>query len=241
MFNAFLMSVVSKSEHGLSGHKRPKKDVRDSDIYANRDVTVSLTPSPKLEYVVSIGICCFYKSSFMALITSAFTSAIVIAAVSVIPALFSRKSKSVKAKTKENGEKYIELSSFVFWVIYGGGAVFTIVGLLVYLFSDEPEAGIISGVLGLVLIMPAILLTFVDTTVNWSSKYICGAKSGVSIKKNRILWEDVEFVKYHPNNTIQIKDKTGNSVFWSVYYNGWSEVISDLRAIRPDIDTSDFN
>lgn len=177
----------------------------------------------------------------MALIASAFTSAIVIAAVSVIPGLFSRKSKSIKAKIKGNGEKYIELSSFVFWVIYGGGAAFTIVGLLVYLFSDEPIAGIIFGVLGLVLIVPAILLTFVDTTVNWSPEYICGAKSGVSIKKNRILWDDVELAKYHPNHTIQIKDKSGNSVVFSVYHNGWNEVIGDLRAIRPDIDTSNFD
>ena len=125
--------------------------------------------------------------------------------------------------------------------MYGGGAAFTIVGLLVYLFSDEPIAGIVFGVLGLVLIIPAILLTFVDTTVNWSSEYICGAKSGVSIKKNRILWDDVEFVKYHPNHTIQIKDKSGSSVLLSVYYNGWKEIIGDLRAIRPDIDTSDFD
>ncbi len=177
----------------------------------------------------------------MALITSALTSAIVVAAVSVIPALFSRKSKSVKAKIKENGEKYIELSSFVFWIIYGGGAAFTIVGLLVYLFSDEPIAGIIFGVLGLVLIVPSILLTFVDTTVNWSSEYICGAKSGVSIKKNKILWDDVVLAKYHPNHTIQIKDNLGKNVVLSVYYNGWNEVIGDLRAIRPDIDTSDFD
>ena len=177
----------------------------------------------------------------MALITSAFTSAIVMAAVTAIPVLFSRKSKTLKAKTKENEEKYIELSSFVFWIIYGGCVVFTIAGLLIYLFSDEPIAGIMFGVLGLVLIMPAILLTFVDTTVNWSSKYICGAKSGVSIKKNQILWDEVEFIKNHPNHTIQIKDKSGKSVFFSVYYNGWNEVISDLRAIRPDIDTSDFD
>ena len=72
----------------------------------------------------------------MALITSAFTSAIVIAAVSAVPALFSRKSKSVKAKTKENGEKYIEYSSFIFWIIYGGGALFTVLGGLIYLFSN---------------------------------------------------------------------------------------------------------
>lgn len=177
----------------------------------------------------------------MALITSTFTSAIVIAAVSVVPALFSRKSKSVKAKTKENGEKCIDLSSFFFWIIYGGGAAFTIIGLLVYLFSDEPIAGISFGVLGLVFIMTAFLFTFVDTTVNWSSKYICGAKSGVSLKKNRILWDEVEFVKYHPNQTIQIKGTAGNSVVWSVYYNGWNEIIEDLRAIRPDIETSDFD
>lgn len=177
----------------------------------------------------------------MALITSAFTSAIVVAAVSAVPALFRRKSKSVKAKTKENGEKYIELSSFVFWIIYGCGAFFTVLSVLIYLFTNEPFAGIVFGVFGLILIIPAILLTFADTTVNWSSEYIHGAKSGVSIKKNRILWDDVVFVKYHPNHTIQIKDKLGNSVFWSVYYNGWKEIIGDLKAIRPDVDTSDFD
>jgi len=41
----------------------------------------------------------------MALITSAFTSAIVIASVTAIPALYRRKSKLVKASTNENGEK----------------------------------------------------------------------------------------------------------------------------------------
>lgn len=177
----------------------------------------------------------------MALITSAFTSAIIIAAVTAVPALFKRKSKLVKAKTKENGEKYIEYSSFIFWMVYCSGASFTILGVLVYLFSDEPVAGIIFIVLGLIFVLPTAFLQFVDTSVNWTDKYICGAKSGVSIKKNRILWNNVEMINYHPNHTIQIKDKSGESVFWSIYHNGWYEIIDDLRRIRPDIDTSDFD
>ena len=119
----------------------------------------------------------------MALITSAFTSAIVIAAVTAIPALFRRKSKLVKANTKKNGEKYIEYSNFVFWVIYGIGAAFTILGVLIYFLLSEPITGIIFILMGLVFLLPTVVLQFVDTSVNWSSEYICGAKSGMSIKK----------------------------------------------------------
>ena len=177
----------------------------------------------------------------MALITSAFTSAIVIASVTAIPALYRRKSKLVKASTNENGEKYIEYSNFVFWIIYGGGASLTILGVLIYLLSNEPVAGIISILMGLIFLLPTVVLQFVDTSVNWSSVYICSARSGVSLKKNRILWDDVVLAKYHPNHTIQIKDKSGKSVYWSVYHNGWHEIINDLRRIRPDIDTSNFD
>lgn len=177
----------------------------------------------------------------MALITSAFTSAIVIVSVTAIPALFRRKSKLVKASTKENGEKYIELSNFVFWIIYGCGASFTVLGVLAYLLSSEPIAGIMFILMGLILLLPTVVLQFVDTAVNWSSVYICGARSGMSYKKNRILWDDVVLIKYHPNHTIQIKDKSGKSIYWSVYHNGWHEIINDLRRIRPDIDTSNFD
>lgn len=180
------------------------------------------------------------KRKRMALFSNAFTSTIIIAAVTAIPALFRGKSKKIAAKRKENGEKYIEYSSFVFWVIYGGGASFSIIGVLVYLFSDEPRAGIIFIVLGLIFLLPMALLQFFDTSVNWTKDYICGAKSGIRLKKNCVFWKDVESIKYQPNHTIQVKDKSGKSVFWSVYHNGWHEIIDDLRHIRPDIDLSDF-
>ncbi len=176
----------------------------------------------------------------MALISSALTSAIVAFAVTAVPILFSRKSKRVKVKASNSGEKTIDYASFVFWVIYGGGALFSIIGVLVYWLSDEPIAGIVFLVLGLILLIPALLLQFVDTSVNWSSESISGAKSGVSLKKNRILWKDIISVKSHPNQTIELKDSAGKSVVWSVYYNGWYEIISDLRRLRPDIDTSNF-
>lgn len=174
----------------------------------------------------------------MALITSALTSAIVAFAVTSVPILFSRKSKRVKVKASYNGEKTIDYASFVFWVIYGGGAIFSTIGVLVYWLSDEPIAGIIFLVLGLILLLPTLLLQFVDTSINWSSEYISGAKSGVSLKKNRILWEDIVSVESHPNQTIELKDSAGKSVVWSVYYNGWHEIITDLQRLRPDIDTS---
>jgi len=176
----------------------------------------------------------------MGLITSGITFAIIGFAVSAVPALFSRKSKLVKAKTKANGEKYIDYSSFVFWVIYGSAALFSLIGLLVYLFSNEPVAGIIFIALGLIFLLPMGIIQFVDTSINWTSDYICGARSGVSLKKHLILWDDVVLAKLHPNQTIQLKDKFGKSVHWSVYHNGWYEIIEDLRLIRPDIDTSDF-
>ena len=176
----------------------------------------------------------------MALITSALTSAIVAFAVTSVPILFSRKSKRVKVKASDNGEKTIDYASFVFWVIYGAGAILSTIGVLVYWLSDEPIAGIIFVALGLILLLPALLLQFVDTSVNWSSEYISGAKSGFSLKKNRILWEDIVSVVFHPNQTIELKDSAGKSVVWSVYYDGWYEIISDLRRLRSDIDTSDF-
>lgn len=177
----------------------------------------------------------------MAFISGVFTSAMVVAAVSVIPAIFSRKSKLAKAKSKENGEKYIELSKFVFWLIYGVGISFTILGVFVYVFSEEPIAGVGFISMGFVFLLPTAFLHFVDTSVSWTSEFISGAKSGVSIKKNSVFWNDIVMAKYHANHTIQLKDKLGKSVFWTVYHNGWHEIIDDLRLIRPDIDTSDFD
>lgn len=177
----------------------------------------------------------------MALITNAITSTIVAAAITVIPALFRRKSSSIKAKTSENGEKFIDYSKFVFWFLYGSGATFTILGILVYLLSDNLFAGMVFIIIGIAILLPSVLPIFANTTITWSTQYICGPKSGWHLKKHSILWQDVELAKYHPNHTVQIKDKSGRSVFWSVYYNGWHEIISDLRLLRPDIDTSDFD
>jgi len=78
-------------------------------------------------------------------------------------------------------------------------------------------------------------------SVEWSTKYIEGAKSGSSFKKNRIYWDDIVSVKRHPNQSFSIKDKGGKSVYWSMLYAGWEELIDDLRRFRPDIDTSDFD
>ncbi|GGX65684.1 hypothetical protein GCM10011309_14930 [Litorimonas cladophorae] len=177
----------------------------------------------------------------MALISSVFTSAIIIATVSAFPAFFGRKSKLAKVKFQESGEKYIELSKFLFWLIYGVGASFTILGVFVYLFSEEPIAGVGFTIMGLVFLVLTAFLQFIDTSVSWTSEIISGAKSGVSIKKNSIFWNDIVMAKYHANHTIQLKDKLGKSVFWTVYHNGWHEIIDDLRLIRPDIDTSDFD
>ena len=177
----------------------------------------------------------------MSLIASTFTSAIIILAVTVVPLIFSRRSKLAKAKMKDNGEKYIDYSNFIFWVIYGGGSIFFVLGVLVYLFSDEPIAGIIFIIMGLIFLLPMVFVQVADTTINWTSDYICGPKSSMRLKKNRIFWDDITSLVAHPNQTIQLKDKFGKSVYWSVYFNGWYEVIQDLRRIRPDIDTSDFD
>lgn len=126
-------------------------------------------------------------------------------------------------------------------MIYGGGALFTILGVLVYFFSSEPIGGIIFIVLGLIFLLPMMAIQIVNTSVNWTSEYVHGAKSGVSLRKNKILWTDVIEAKLLPNQTIQVKDKFCRKVVWSVYHKGWFEIIDDLRHIKPDIDTSDFD
>ena len=176
----------------------------------------------------------------MAIISNAITMAIVAADVTTIPILISRSTKSTKLKTKENGEKSIDAGKFIYFLVYGFSALFIVLGLWVGLFADSPIAGIIFIALGLIIVIPMAVFQFADTSVDWSNVYLIGAKSGMSIKKNHILWENVVSAKLHPNQTIQIKDKSGKSVFWSVYYLGWHEIIEDLRRIRPDIDTSDF-
>ena len=177
----------------------------------------------------------------MAFTTSALTFFIIGLAVTALPTLFMRKSKMVAAKTKDNGEKYIDYSNFVFWFIYGCGVSFIVIGALVFLFSDEPGAGIGFVALGLIFLIPTLILQLCDTTINWSPEYICGAKSGTRLKKNTILWPDVILVKLHPNKTIQLQDKSGKNIYWSIYHNGWYRIIEDLRLLRPDIDTSDFD
>lgn len=177
----------------------------------------------------------------MSLITSALTSAIIAFAVSTAPILIGRRTKLAKAKRKENGEKTIDYASSVFGMIYGVGALLTILGVLVYFFSGDPIAGIIFIVMGLIFLLPMMVIQIVDTSVNWTSEYVHGAKSGTGLRKNRVLWTDAIEANLLPNQTIQIKDKYGRKVVWSVYHKGWHEIIDDLRHIRPDFDTSDFD
>lgn len=177
----------------------------------------------------------------MALISSALTTSIIIIAVSGAPLLFKRWSKKAEAKRKENGEKYIDYSNVIIGFIYGIGALFVGVGVFVYFFSDEPWAGIGFIAMGLILLIPALICQALDTTINWSPDYICGAKSSMCLKKNTLLWADIVFVKLHPTQMIQLQDKSGKSIYWSVYHSGWYRVIEELRRIRPDIDTSDFD
>ena len=173
-------------------------------------------------------------------VTNAVTMFLVVVAVTVLPRLISRRPKTLKTTTKESGEKSIDVPKLLYWLIYVGALLFCILGIWVYLFSDEPIAGMGFIILCLIFIIPIAIFHFADTSVDWSDEFISGAKSGVSLKKNRIFWDDVVSAKFHPNQTIQIKDKSSKSVFWSVYYVGWYEIIVDLRRIRPDIDTSDF-
>ena len=176
----------------------------------------------------------------MTLLISAITFAIIVLAISMTPVLISRKTKLVEARRNEKGEKTIDYSHSIFWFIYVGGALFSIIGALVYLFSEDAIGGSILFVMGLIFILPMAIIQFADTSINWSHEYIRGAKSGVRLKKNLILWDDVEWVKFHSNNTIQVKDTFGKSVYWTVYHNDWKAIIKDLRRIRPDIDLSDF-
>lgn len=176
----------------------------------------------------------------MALLTTAISTAIAIAAVAAFPALYRRQTKFARAKTTNDGNNYIDYSNFVFWMIYAISGIFIALGVGVYMFSDEPYAGIFFIVLGLTFLLPTLLLKRADTSVSWTSKYITGAKSGYSLKKNRILWSDIVSAKYHANHTIQIIDILGKSVFWSIYYQGWHEIISELQRRRPDIQIENF-
>ncbi|WP_026941712.1 hypothetical protein [Hellea balneolensis] len=177
----------------------------------------------------------------MATVSAIFTSAIVAAAVSVIPAFLSRKTANIKAKSLESGEKYIELSKYLFWFVYTASTLFIVLGALVCLFTDEPITGVGFIFMGFVFFLPMAILQSIDTSINWTSEYINGAKSGSSLKKNKILWKDISLAKLHPNYTLQLKDKSGKSVVWSIYHSGWREIIDDLRLIRPDIEIGDFD
>lgn len=176
----------------------------------------------------------------MGFVTGASTMAIVVAAVTVLPKLIGRITKSAKAKINENGEKSIDVTNLLYWMLYGGASLSPIVGIGVYLFTDEPLAGIGFIILGLVFILPTAILQFADTSVDWTNEYISGARTGASLKKNRILWSDVESATFHPNLSIEITDRFGKSVFLSVFQSGWYEFIEDLRHIRPDIEADDF-
>jgi len=176
----------------------------------------------------------------MAFISSAFTMAIIATAVTILPKLLGRKTKSAKSKISKNGVKSIDLANFVLWGLYGVSSLFLFVGIGVYLFTDEPWAGIAFIMMGLVFLFLTAIIHFADTSVEWTTEYISGAKSGTSFKKNRLLWDDVISANFLPNQTIKISDTSGKNIFLSVYQNGWHEIIEDLRHIRPDISTCDF-
>lgn len=55
----------------------------------------------------------------MAFITSALTMATVVAAVTMVPKLLGRKTKSANVKINENGEKSIDVTPIFFWTVYG--------------------------------------------------------------------------------------------------------------------------
>lgn len=177
----------------------------------------------------------------MAIGTSALTTIIVVTVVTAIPAFLMRKPKPVKVKVNESGEKCIDLSPDFFWLTYPTASLFLILGVYVFLFTDEPWAGIGFLAMGLIFILSTAALHALDTSVNWTSEYINGARSGGSVKKNKLFWDDVVSAKSLTNETFQLQDKLGKSVHWSVYQTGWYEIIEDLRRIRPDIDTSDFD
>lgn len=170
-----------------------------------------------------------------------FTSILIVSVVTIFPAFLMRRSKRVKAKSKACGEKFIDISPFFFLLIYGVGGAFAALGVWVLLNTDEPGAGVGFIGMGLVFVVSAGLLNLLDTSVTWTGEYIRGAKSGVSIKKNTILWKDVASVKCLPNKTFQLEDKFGKRIHWSPYQTGWFDIIADLRRFKPDVDTSDFD
>lgn len=153
----------------------------------------------------------------MAMISGTITSTVVMFTVAIIPTFVMCKTKIIRANIKENGKKYIDYSDLFFWIIYGVGAFFSVLGLLAYSFSDEPIAGVASLVIGLIFVLFGIVIHAIDTTVTWTSEYISGAKSGSNFKKNTLHWDEIVFVKTLPNKTFQLEDKRGKSVYWSVY------------------------
>jgi len=177
----------------------------------------------------------------MSFLESALTMGAVVLAVNLLPKVVGRKAKSTQARIKDNGDKSIDVNKFIYWGIYTVAGLFIFLGVWVYFSTDEPIAGLGFIFMGLVFILPMALLQFADTSVDWSPEYIWGAKSGFNIKKNKVYWDDIVSVIFHPNYSIQVKDKSEKSVYWSVYYSGWYEIVEDLRALRPDLDFSDFD
>jgi len=175
------------------------------------------------------------------MVTDWLTMAIVMGVVTYLPLLVLRKTRHVKAKAKACGEKYIDISQFFFWFVYLGGSGFSIVGVSVFLFTDEAGAGLGFIAMGLLFILSAAIIFVLDTSVSWTLDYIYGARSGSTVKKHKIYWDDIISFKVLPNQTFQLQDKSGKSVHWSVYQAGWYEIIEDLRRLRPDIDTSDLD
>ncbi len=177
----------------------------------------------------------------MSFITSGLTTAIIVGVVSTVPLLIKRNSRTGKTQKNDKGEKSVDLFKPIFWIFYPICAAFMVLGLYVTISENELVAGIILLSIGAILLIPFIILHLSKTSVDWTSEFIVGAKSGVSIKRHKILWRDTVSAKYHANHTMEIKDKFGKKVFCSVYHKGWPEIIEDLRRIRPDIDTSDFD
>ena len=161
-------------------------------------------------------------------------------AIIALPLLIRHRSKSIQARVEKNGEKSIDLANVYFWLMYVTSALFIIIGISAFLFSNEPIASIGFTGIGCVFFAATAIIQFANTTVHWSHQYISGPRSGFSFKRNIIDWDNIIMAKYNKNNTIELVSISGLKVCWSVYHAGWLEVIIDMQRIKPDADTSDF-
>lgn len=177
----------------------------------------------------------------MNIIADIFAAFIVSFSVAAFPALFSLKSRSAKAKSTKNDELYIDYSQFIFGFIYLVGIALMALGLLIYFYDDAAGLSITLILFGLAFCFFTAFLQLADTTVRWTEEYLCGPKSGYSIKKEKLLWKDISGIKHNANHTLHVHDKAGKKVVWSVYYSGWHQIIEELRRQRPNVDTSNFD